>query len=91
MRRITLAGIGLVAALAAVPAIALAQSSDPGPATTPVECPFHAAHAGLHSQMHGIGGTMIPGGGMRGMSGLGGMPGHAGMHQQMGSMMSTQG
>jgi len=38
-----------------------------------------------------VGGTMIPGGGMRGMSGLGGMPGHAGMHQQMGSMMSTQG
>ena len=76
MRRMTLAGIGLAAALAAVPAIALAQSPDP--ATTPVECPFHAAHAGLHQQMLGGAGTMMPGAGMQGMSG---------MHQQMGSMM----
>ncbi len=76
MRRMTLVGIGLAAALAAVPAIALAQSSDP--ATTPVECPLHAAHAGLHQQMHGGAGTMMPGAGMSGMSG---------MHQQRGSMM----
>ena len=75
MRRMTLAGIGLAAVLAAVPAIALAQSSDP--ATTPVECPFLAAHAGLHQQMHGGAGAMMPGAGMQGMSG---------MHQQMGSM-----
>jgi hypothetical protein len=72
-RRITLAGIGLAAALAAVPAIALAQTSDPDPATT-VACPFHAEHAALHGQMHGIDGTM--GGAM-----------HAGMYGQMGSMM----
>ena len=90
MRRITLAGIGLVAVLAAIPAVGLAQTSPP-PATTPADCPYHAdgsmpAHAGMHQQMHSAAGTMMPGGGMQGMSGFGGMPDHTGMHQQMGQM-----
>ncbi len=92
MRRKTLAGIGLVVALAAIPAIGLAQIPTP-PTTTPANCPYHAsgsmaAHAGVHQQMHAAAGTMMSGGGMQGMSGFGGMAGGAGMHQQMGSMMS---
>jgi len=89
-RRITMAGIGLALVLVAVPAVAIAQGSNPAP-TTPAECPYHAEHAGMPDhmsaapEMHGTGMGSMQGPGMGSMHGTG-MADHAVIH---GSMMGT--
>ena len=77
-----MAGFGLALVLVAVPAVAIAQGSNPAP-TTPAECPYHAEHAGMPDHMSAA--PEMHGTGMGSMQGTG-MADHAVIH---GSMMGT--